>query len=504
MTRAALSPPPFPAAVPTGSANAATLPSGEPAPAMPQPVVVIGCGPRGTPLPPDHAAALDRAQVLAGGKRLLDAFPDHPGQRILIAPPLETTLDAIAQCRARGLRVAVLADGDPLFFGIGAQLAAAFGPEALRVLPAASSLQEAAARLALPWQAMRSVSLHGRDDFRPLTAALRDTRQTGGPVCVLADARNTAGTIARFLLARGVRGLRLHAFADMGSPAERHAAFDLPPGGRDDSLPAPTDSAGRLRELDALGGNCTVLLLPLAAEGRPVSPPPPPPVLGIADSDFAVQARLITKWPVRAAGLAALRIAPGHTVWDLGAGSGAVAVEAAALARHGLVVAVERDPARVALIEENRRRFHAPNLLVVHGTLPHCLDDLPDPDRVCIGGGLGGRGSGGHEDPDAWGASPDGPPPPGLRDLPDLPDRHGDPVLDAVCRRLPPGGRLVAHCVLLGTLERVRAALARHGWPAEVTCIQASEAVPLLGDLRLAAMNPVFIVAATRPGDDAA
>jgi precorrin-6Y C5,15-methyltransferase (decarboxylating) len=79
-----------------------------------------------------------------------------------------------------------------------------------------------------------------------------------------------------------------------------------------------------------------------------------------------------------------------------------------------------------------------------------------------------------------------------------------NPLLDEVCRRLPPGGRLVAHCVLLGTLERVRAALARHGWPAEVACIQASEAVPLLGDLRLAAMNPVFIVAATRPGGDAA
>ncbi len=461
---------------------------------MTPPLTVVGCGLRGSPLPPGHAAVIADAQALAGGARLLEAFADHPGERIVIGAPLDPALAAIDACRARGLRVAVLADGDPLFFGIGARLARHFGPDALRVLPAASSLQEAAARLALPWQETRCVSLHGRDDFRPLTAALRAALRSGCPVCVLTDGRNTPGAIARFLLARGVRGLRLHAFADMGSASERHVVLDLPHGGqgsRDDAratadaaAPAQRDALNgrnRLDELellDELGGNCTVLLVP-----RPAPAPSPhaaggkgaPPALGIADADFAVQARLITKWPVRAAGLAALRIAPAHTVWDLGAGSGAVSVEAAALAHDGLVVAVERDAARIALIEENRRRFHAPNLHVVHADLPDCLGELPDPDRVFIGGGLGGDGH----------------------------TPHADPLLDAVCRRLPPGGRLVIHCVLLGTLERVRAALARHGWPAEISCIQASEAVPLAGDLRLAALNPVFIVAAAKPGGDA-
>ena len=457
-------------------------------------LTVVGCGLRGGPLPPGHAAAIADAQALAGGARLLETFADHPGERIVIGAPLDPALAAIDACRARGLRVAVLADGDPLFFGIGARLARHFGTDALRVLPAASSLQEAAARLALPWQEARCVSLHGRDDFRPLTAALRAALRSGCPVCVLTDGRNTPGAIARFLLARGVRGLRLHAFADMGSASERHVALDLPHGGqgsRDDAR-ATADAAasaqrdvlnGRnrldeLEELNELGGNCTVLLVPRpapAASPHAAGGKGAPPALGIADADFAVQARLITKWPVRAAGLAALRIAPGHTVWDLGAGSGAVSVEAAALAHDGLVVAVERDAARIALIEENRRRFHAPNLHVVHADLPGCLGELPDPDRVFIGGGLGGDGH----------------------------TPHADPLLDAVCRRLPPGGRLVIHCVLLGTLERVRAALARHGWPAEISCIQASEAVPLAGDLRLAALNPVFIVGAAKPGGDA-
>uniref|UniRef100_B8DKG6 Precorrin-6y C5,15-methyltransferase (Decarboxylating), CbiE subunit n=1 Tax=Nitratidesulfovibrio vulgaris (strain DSM 19637 / Miyazaki F) TaxID=883 RepID=B8DKG6_NITV9 len=456
------------------------------APAARHPVTVIGCGLRGAPLPPGHAAALDAAQVLAGGARLLESFPEHPGQRIVIGAALDAALHAMDACRARGLRVAVLADGDPLFYGIGARLAGHFGPDALRVLPAASCLQQAAARLALPWQDARCVSLHGRNDYRPLASALRRAVHQGDPVCVLTDGHNTPGAIARFLIERGVTGLRLHAFADMGSPGERHVTIALPR----DERGTENHAAGRqergepgnrdeLNELDKLGGNCTVLLVPRAAPApscHAASDRSALPVLGIPDHDFAVQARLITKWPVRAAGLAALRIAPGHTVWDLGAGSGAVAVEAAALARDGLVVAVERDPARVALIEENRRRFRAPNLHVVHAALPGCLDDLPDPDRVFMGGGL----SGDDHSPQA------------------------DPLLDAVCRRLPPGGRLVVHCVLLGTLERVRAALARYGWPAEVACIQASEAVPLLGDLRLAALNPVFIVAATRPGGNAA
>ncbi len=458
------------------------------------PVTVIGCGLRGTPLPPGHAAALAQAQVLAGGARLLESFAEHPGQRIVIGAALNTALHEMDAYRARGLRVAVLADGDPLFFGIGARLAQHFGPDALRVLPAASCLQQAAARLALPWQDARCVSLHGRNDYRPLASALRDALRTGSPVCVLTDGRNTPGAIARFLTERGVTGLRLHAFADMGSPDERHATFTLPPAEqRPGNHAAGQDVVAELAELDALGGNCTVLLTPRAAPALSPHAASPQgttgyatlPVLGIPDDAFAVQARLITKWPVRAAGLAALRIAPGHTVWDLGAGSGAVSVEAAALARDGQVVAVERDPARVALIEENRRRFGAPNLHVHHAALPGCLADLPDPDRVFIGGGLGGGGFGGGD------LSGDGHSP------------HADPLLDEVCRRLRPGGRLVVHCVLLGTLERVRTALARHGWPAEVACIQASQAVSLLGDLRLAAMNPVFIVAATRPGGDA-
>ncbi|MBG3878838.1 bifunctional cobalt-precorrin-7 (C(5))-methyltransferase/cobalt-precorrin-6B (C(15))-methyltransferase, partial [Desulfovibrio oxamicus] len=211
-----------------------------------------------------------------------------------------------------------------------------------------SCLQQAAARLALPWQDARCVSLHGRSDYRPLASALRRALHRGDPVCVLTDGHNTPGAIARFLIERGVAGLRLHAFADMGSPGERHVTIALPldtsrpenhaAGLRQRGEPGNRDELNERDELDELGGNCTVLLVPRATPVLSLRAGSPQgaegdaalPVLGIPDTDFDVQARLITKWPVRAAGLAALRIAPGHTVWDLGAGSGAVSVEAAA------------------------------------------------------------------------------------------------------------------------------------------------------------------------------
>jgi precorrin-6Y C5,15-methyltransferase (decarboxylating) len=97
--------------------------------------------------------------------------------------------------------------------------------------------------------------------------------------------------------------------------------------------------------------------------------------------------------------------------------------------------------------------------------MPACLDDLPAPDRIFLGGGLG----------------------------------SGDEVLHQACSRLNPGGRIVAHCVLLGSLNRAREAFTAMGWPYEITQVQSACAVPLAGDLRLDANNPVFIIAAQRP-----
>ena len=260
-----------------------------------------------------------------------------------------------------GERVLVLADGDPLLFGIGATLVRLLGEEAVRLLPAVSSLQQACARLALPWHKVICLSLHGRDDLGPLNAAAGKN----APLCVLTDARTTPDVLARHLLDRGVDWFDAHVFERMGAPDE--AVHHL-------SMAA---AAGR-----NFGPACTLILTPREASRRPC--------LGLNSEELAVERGLISKKPVRAAALALLRIAPRHVVWDIGAGSGAVALEAAVLAHEGRVVAVERSAGRAMSIQENRRRFGVAILDVRLGEAPECLPALPDPQRVFIGGGLSG------------------------------------------------------------------------------------------------------------------
>jgi precorrin-6Y C5,15-methyltransferase (decarboxylating) len=281
------------------------------------------------------------------------------------------------------------------------------------------------------------VSLHGRDDMRPLMQALLQSPW----VCVLTDGRSSPSAIAQWLLDRGADWFFVWVFENMGQPNEHFDRYSL-----QDAVK---------RSFSSLN---TVLIERRGGPERVLAP-------GIPDDELLSDGGLVTKWPIRAAGIAALRPSHGMTVWDLGAGSGAMGMEASCLVGEGVVWCVERKAARVEHIRANRRRFGALQVEVVHGTMPACLDDLPAPDRIFLGGGLG----------------------------------SGDEVLHQACSRLNPGGRIVAHCVLLGSLNRAREAFTAMGWPYEITQVQSACAVPLAGDLRLDANNPVFIIAAQRP-----
>ena len=251
----------------------------------------------------------------------------------------------------------------------------------------------------------------------------------------------TPDVIARHLLDRGVDWFTAHVFERMGAPDEVHHARAL----------AETACA-------RFGPACVLILDPTGTVRRPY--------LGIDDAELAVEG-CFTRKPVRAAALALLGIGPRHVVWDLGAGSGAVSLEAAALAHEGRVIAVERDPDRAIGIQENRRRFGAATVEVCLGTAPDCLRDLPEPQRIFIGGGLSG------------------------------PD--GAVLLATACARLAPGGRLAATCVLLESFHRCREALQKRGWPVEILQIQSAEAQPLGAGSHLVARNPVFLLAGRKP-----
>lgn len=193
-----------------------------------------------------------------------------------------------------------------------------------------------------------------------------------------------------------------------------------------------------------------------------------PRPLGLPDEAFAQKRPdkgLITKSEARAISLYSLGLTPRSVVWDVGAGSGSVALEAALIAHKGRVYAVERDVESVRHLRCNLRRLGPDNVAIVQGDAPAALDDLPAPDCVFVGGG--GR-------------------------------KLGD-ILSCAANRLRPGGRIVAN---LAAMERALQAYERLqglGFAAELTMASASRAKPLPdGALRFAALNPVFIVAAKR------
>lgn len=406
--------------------------------AFPTPVQVLGLAAPFSPdaFSPATLSLLREADLVCGGRRLLEALaPVAPQARLLpLAAPLERALVLLDEARARGDGIVVAADGDPLFFGIGATLVRRWGVEAVRIHPAPSCLQLACARLGLPWHDVAAVSLHGRDSLHPfLAAAMR-----GRPFALLTDERTTPDVSARILLDRGLAHFRVHVFENLGFARECRWEGTL------------SEAAGR-----RFGPACTVLLLP---EGRPRRPHP-----GLDAAGLVSDRGLMTKSPVRAAALSLLRPAPDAVFWDIGAGSGAVAIEAASLLPEGRVYAVERVPRRALDIQENRRRCGAANLHVVLGAAPDCLDALPAPHAVFVGGGLSGGSAAA--------------------------------LLATLYDRLAPGGRLAVACVLLDSLAACRRSLRDLApTPPVLLQIAAAEARPLGADCHLAALNPVFLV----------
>ncbi|MDR2850531.1 MAG: precorrin-6y C5,15-methyltransferase (decarboxylating) subunit CbiE, partial [Desulfovibrio sp.] len=344
------------------------------------------------------ARLIDTADVICAGRTLLEAVGEKikDTERLLpLTVPIAPVAQRIESLYAGGKRVLVLVNGDPLYFGIGATFIRALGADAVRVIPAVSILQLACARLGLPWHLVANISLHGRDNFTPLNVAAA----RGVPICALTDDVIGPDTLARHLLDRGADWFEAHVFEHLGTEQERERHLGL----------AETAE-------ERFSSVCTTLLVPNAPVRRPYP--------GIAEKDLAVEGGVFTKPSVRATALSLLRVRAHHTVWDIGAGSGVVALEACALAHAGHVVAVERNAVRAVCVYENRRRFGATVLDVCEGDAPHCLPPLPNPDRVFIGGGLS------HEE--------------------------GADILSHVWERLPGGGRVVTTCALLDTLDLCR------------------------------------------------
>jgi precorrin-6Y C5,15-methyltransferase (decarboxylating) len=398
------------------------------------PVQVVGLGMSPADLTPRAREIIREAQVLVGGRRLLDYFPEHRGMKIPLGKDPEGTLRQIPPL-AETKRVVVLASGDPNFYGVGPLVVRVLGAEQVVIHPNLTAIQTACARLQMPWQDATVISLHGRG-WEQLAMALGKP----GPLLIYTDPGHTPGEIARFLLARGLSQARFCVLEDLGQDTERVTWMSL----------------GEAQERDFSPLNLVVVVL----EPGEVSPPRPRLHLGLPEEALAHQAGLITKAEVRAVVLAKLKLLPSQVLWDVGAGCGSVGLEASLLVPGGKIFAVERHPERATQITANRDKYGVPNLEVVCGQAPECLADLPAPHRVFVGGG--------------------GP-------------RVGVIVQEAM-RRLAPAGRVVVTAALLETLSTVRAILEQANWEVEVVQLQASRSRPLTEGTSLQALNPVWII----------
>ena len=402
-------------------------------------VYLIGMGARGREgLSLEALKRLEEAEVLVGGRRHLAHFRHHPGEKVPLQGPLEAVLEGVAERVRQGKRVAFLASGDPLFFGIGKRVLERF-PEA-HIYPAPTAFQEAFARLRLPWDHARLFSLHGR----PLGGVLLEIALCPLSV-VYTDPEHTPARVAEALLAMGAGPFRAHVAEKLGEPEERVRSF------------ASLEEVARETFLDP-----NVLIL--EAQG------PLPPRLGFFPDEAFEQRMpkkgLITKREVRLLALGLLGLPPDGVLWDVGAGTGSVGLEAARLAPWGEVYAVEKNPESWPHIEENARRFGALNLVLVKGEAPEALAGLPAPHAVFVGG------SGGEL----------------------------EAILQVSLKALRPGGRLVVAAITLENLLTAYAFLQGSGLPLEGIQVQASRVVPLARYHRLEAQNPITLLAVRKEG----
>jgi precorrin-6Y C5,15-methyltransferase (decarboxylating) len=397
-------------------------------------MVILGMGLSAADLTAVHLETIRSADLLVGGRRHLAQFEDLAMEKKIIGGDLEEIL-AVLGAQAPRRRVVVLASGDPLLFGIGGRVVRELGPEKVRVVPNVSSMAAAFARIHEPWEAAALVSLHGRNDTGPLAAALT----SNALVAVLTDGRHTPAWLAGWLLDKGADHFRMAVFEQLGTSREKYGWYT-------------PDQAAVMKFGDP---NLVVLKADAAQLGAGQRLR-----IGLSDGAYAHENGLITKAEVRAVVLAKLALAPGMTLWDLGAGSGAVGIEASLLLAAGRIVAVEEKAARVALIKANARRLGVFNHDVVHARLPEGMDLLPRPDRIFVGGGG--------------------------RDLAAI-------LRKAACH-LKPGGVMVANTVLLDNLAPATEVLEACGLEVDVVQMQISRSKPMPWSRRLAAENPVWII----------
>jgi precorrin-6Y C5,15-methyltransferase (decarboxylating) len=407
-------------------------------------VHIVGIGDDGVEGMTAQARRLvEAADVLLGPDSCAAVLPEPLRRRLVSVAGLEELVERI-EASAAG-RTVVLASGDPLFYGTARYVCGRLGKDRFEVVPHVSSMQLAFARVKESWEDAFLANLSGQSLERVIDR-IRSAETAG----LFTSEQWPPAAVARALLDEGIDYFQAYVCENLGSPDERVTQGTL------------ADIAG-----DSFGPlNVMILVRRTRAADTPGRVGAR--IFGNADESF-LQSRpkrgLLTPAEVRSLALAELSLRPGSVVWDVGAGSGSVSIEAARIAREGSVYAIEMDPDDQQLIVENARRFAVGNLHAVLGRAPEAWGSLPDTDAIYVGGS----------------------------------GRDVAMLVEKAWERLARGGRLVTACNSIENLAAVHALLRSRSSDTAYWMVNIARGIEQLDRIRFEAINPIFLIAATKP-----
>jgi precorrin-6Y C5,15-methyltransferase (decarboxylating) len=384
------------------------------------------------------------ADILIGSDGALRLLPEANAERWRIGSDLGDISEKM-RVNFGTKRMVVVATGDPLFYGVARYLCDRLGKDRFEVLPHVSSMQLAFARVKETWEEayLTDLSTRSLDD-------VLDRIRIAETVGLFTSDTYHPARIARELLVRGLDYFRAYVCENLG--------------GKDERI-----THGELVEIQGMTFDPMNVMILKRKPGRPDAPRAIKKLMrfGNPDDVFA-QSRpktgLITQAEVRAIALAQMDLQPGGIMWDVGAGSGSVALEAAQLVEPGRVYAIEQDSADYHLIVANAETFGIRNVQAIHGAAPAVFQDLPNPDAVFIGGNGGEVAR----------------------------------MLEAAYAALRPGGRLVVNVGTLEMLTLTYETLKRLAPTVSVLLVNLSRSVEQLEALRFDAVNPTFLLRAVK------
>lgn len=411
-------------------------------------IVIVGIGDDGVVgLTAAARQKIADADLILGAPATLRLLDGAAGEKVALEPEMEAAARQVREA-LKAERPVLVSPGDPLFYGITRYLCDRLGKDQFDVLPHVSSMQLAFARIKESWEDAYLTSLSGK----PLESVIERIR-TASKVGLFSNEHVPPSRLAKMLIDRGIDYFRAYVCENLGSPDER------------------VTQAG-LHDLIGMEFSPHHVMVLVRQPNRPdsVGQVGRHRLFGNPDGAFAQsqpKRGLITTAEVRAIALAELELHAESIVWDIGAGSGSVAIEAARLAPEGMVYAIEPDAADIVLIESNAEALGVTNLKAVAGRAPEALAALPAPDAIFIGGT----------------------------------GRQVEPVIEGAYRPLKPGGRIVINIATIDALASAYSTLKALANEVQAWQVGLLRGVEQMERLRFEAIPVSFLIAATKPLD---